>query len=62
MNVKELIEKLEKIKDKKLDVRIYTRFGNENLWLDEIKVFYTGSSGYEKFGEVVLKGFDNDME
>ena len=39
MNVKELIEKLEKIKDKKLDVRIYTRFGNENLWLDEIKVF-----------------------
>ena len=40
MNVKELIEKLEKIKDKKLEVRIDNRFGNENLWLDVIQVFY----------------------
>tara|TARA_Y100000401_G_scaffold43158_1_gene32913 strand:- start:1614 stop:1802 length:189 start_codon:yes stop_codon:yes gene_type:complete len=62
MNVKELIEKLEKIKDKKLEVRIDNRFGNENLWLDVIQVFYTGSSGYELFGEVVLKGFENEME
>lgn len=60
MTVEELIKELKQIKDKKLSVRIqpYFDWEEENLWVDEVSVFDTGTTGYEKFGEVVLVGFE----
>lgn len=52
MNVKELITELEKVQDKELDVMFDTEF--ENHWVSEVEEIATGTSGYEKFGCVVL--------
>ena len=51
MTVEELIKELQQIEDKTLDVR--TDF-IKNRWVDEVVVFDKGTTGYEKFGEVVL--------
>ena len=60
MNVKELIEELQQIKNKDLSVRIQPYFDWEepNLWVDRVVAFNTGTTGYEKFGEVVLVGYE----
>ena len=55
MNVAELIEALQKVEDKSLEVRCVTDFQTvENAWLYSIEESSTGSSGYECFGEVRL--------
>ena len=60
MNVEELINELQQIKDKTLSVRIQPHFDweEENLWVDEVVVFDKGTTGYERFGEVVLVGYE----
>tara|TARA_Y100000114_G_scaffold155657_1_gene180400 strand:+ start:895 stop:1077 length:183 start_codon:yes stop_codon:yes gene_type:complete len=54
MNVQEMIEALEKIEDKKLEVRCCESIDDEfrNLWVYDIEFSSTGSSGYEEQGEV----------
>jgi len=52
MNVKELITELEKVQDKELDVMFDTLY--QNHWVSEVEEIPTGTSGYEKFGCVVL--------
>ena len=58
MNVKELIEKLQQIEDKTLDIRLRNVMLNpndiENYWLKDIEIHNKGYSGYELFGEVIL--------
>jgi len=57
MEVKELIKRLDKIKDKDLDVRVVIpEFDDENYWLSEVEVSNKGDSGYELHGEVRLIG------
>ena len=60
MNVKELIEELETIEDKTLDVRVllpeYAIEDNENFWVSKVEVSNTGNSGYDIGGEVRLIG------
>ena len=64
MKVGELINELNKIEDKTLDVRVLENNPNnpdlymENYWLHKIEVYDTGQSGYEHFGEVVLIGVE----
>ena len=54
MNVKELIEKLEKIEDKTLDVRAEIPDISENMWITDIEISNVGDPGYGIFGEVRL--------
>jgi len=66
MNVKELIEKLEKVKDKELSVTLHIDVEIDdnglavnydpmlNQWLFTICEIATGTSGYEEEGEVQL--------
>ena len=58
MKVRELIKKLEQVKDKELCVvvaDIEARFGEfPNYWVKSIEEHETGSSGYEVEGEVRL--------
>ncbi len=56
MNVKEMIEALEKIEDKTLEVRCCEPTDEEfrNLWVYDIEFSSTGLSGYEEQGEVRL--------
>jgi len=64
MTVQELINKLNKIEDKTLFVRVLENnphnpdFNMENYWLDEIEISDTGQSGYELHGEVRLIGVE----
>lgn len=55
MNVKELIEKLEKIKDKTLLINVFINDDMfSNNWVVDVEEYKTGSSGYEVEGEVLL--------
>ena len=57
MNVRELEEELELIKDKDLDVRVLSPYDDEEtIWLVKVEVSDKGGSGYECFGEVRLIG------
>ena len=51
MTVEELINELQKIEDKTLDVR--TDF-IKNRWVERVEAHYQGGSGYELHGEVIL--------
>jgi hypothetical protein len=55
MNVAELIEALQKVEDKSLEVRCVADVHTVgNAWLYSIEESSTGSSGHECFGEVRL--------
>jgi tRNA A-37 threonylcarbamoyl transferase component Bud32 len=62
MTVQELINELNNIEDKSLDVRVLennidnTNYNMENYWINRIEVANTGQSGYELHGEVILIG------
>ncbi len=62
MIVQDLIDNLNTITDKTLNVRVLENNPNnsdynlENYWIDRIDVANTGQSGYELHGEVVLVG------
>jgi hypothetical protein len=62
MTVQELINELNNIKDKSLDVRVLennidnSNYNMENYWINRIEVANTGQSGYELHGEVILIG------
>ena len=62
MTVEQLIEQLNKIKDKDLPIRVLENnsdnpdFNMTNYWLNDIEVADTGTSGYENSGEVILTG------
>jgi len=62
MTVQELINELNNIKDKSLDVRVLENninnpnYNIENYWISRIEVANTGQSGYELHGEVILIG------
>ena len=62
MTVQDLIDNLNTITDKTLNVRVLENNPNnsdynlENYWVDKIDVANTGQSGYEIQGEVVLVG------
>ena len=64
MNVQELIDKLSKVEDKTLDVRLEIKKYSddpENFWLVSQTVRDTGMSGYEIGGEVVLYDWDGNQ-
>jgi|TARA_R100000084_G_scaffold77950_1_gene35540 DNA-binding HxlR family transcriptional regulator len=52
MTVEELIEELQKIEDKTLDVRLED--DETNKWVERVEAHYQGGSGYELHGEVIL--------
>ena len=62
MTVQELINELNNIEDKSLDVRVLENnidnpnYNMENYWINRIEVANTGQSGYELHGEVILIG------
>jgi len=62
MTVQELINELNNIKDKSLDVRVLENnidnpnYNMENYWINRIEVANTGQNGYELHGEVILVG------
>jgi len=58
MTVKELIERLQKIKNKNLPIRVISIEDDSNYWLDAdgVEISNTGESGYEISGEVRLIG------
>ena len=62
MTVQDLIDNLNTITDKTLNVRVLENNPNnsdynlENYWVDKIDVANTGQSGYELHGEVILIG------
>jgi len=60
MTVKDLIKQLQKIKDKKLPIRVIEEEDNDdpNYWLNinSIEISNTGENGYEFCGEVRLIG------
>ena len=62
MTVQELINELNNIEDKSLDVRVLENnitnpnYNMENYWINRIEVYNTGQSGYELHGEVILVG------
>ena len=62
MTVQDLIDNLNTITDKTLNVRVLENNPNnsdynlENYWINRIDVANTGQSGYELHGEVVLIG------
>jgi hypothetical protein len=62
MTVQELINELNNIEDKSLDVRVLENnidnpnYNMENYWINRIEVANTGQSGYELHGEVILVG------
>ena len=67
MTVQDLIDALNKIEDKTLFVRVLEyrpddeNYDTDNYFLehglDSISEHSTGSSGYERHGEVLLKGY-----
>ena len=58
MNVGELIEKLNRIEDKNLPIRIINIVNEdeENIWVFNVEVSNTLDSGYEDEGEVRILG------
>ena len=62
MTVQDLIDNLNTITDKTLNVRVLENnpsnpdYNLENYWIDRIDVANTGRSGYELHGEVILIG------
>ena len=52
MTVEELINELQKIEDKTLDVRLVDEEANK--WVERVEAHYQGGSGYELQGEVIL--------
>ena len=62
MTVQELLNELNNIKDKSLDVRVLENninnpnYNIENYWINRIEIANTGQSGYELHGEVILIG------
>ena len=52
MTVEELINELQKIEDKTLDVRLED--DETNKWVERVEAHYQGGSGYELHGEVIL--------
>lgn len=54
MTVQDLINELEKIKDKSIDIRVPIGDDEVNLWVNKIEVSNKGQSGYELYGEVRL--------
>jgi len=54
MNVKELIEILEKVKDKTLPINVFVDSDPLNNWVCDVEIYEKGSSGYEVEGEVLL--------
>ena len=56
MNVQELIDKLQKIEDKTLPIRVVNQDSEDegNIWVFDSEVSSTGDSGYEYSGEVRL--------
>ena len=57
MTVNDLIQELQKVEDKDLDVRMVNPWDDaddDNLWVGSIEVSSQGQSGYEMFGEVRL--------
>tara|TARA_S200002703_G_scaffold103262_1_gene89511 strand:+ start:50 stop:244 length:195 start_codon:yes stop_codon:yes gene_type:complete len=62
MTVQDLIDNLNTITDKTLNVRVLENnpsnsdYNLTNYWIDRIDVANTGQSGYELHGEVVLIG------
>jgi len=62
MTVQDLIDNLNTITDKTLNVRVLENnpsnsdYNLTNYWIDRIEVANTGQSGYELHGEVILIG------
>ena len=62
MTVQGLIDNLNTITDKTLNVRVLENnpsnsdYNLTNYWIDRIEVANTGQSGYELHGEVILIG------
>ena len=56
MTVEELINELQKLEDKTLDVRLEYKDEEANKWVERVEVHYQGGSGYELHGEVILVG------
>ena len=54
MTVEELINELQKIEDKTLDVRLEYKNEEANKWVERVEAHYQGGSGYELHGEVIL--------
>lgn len=59
MTVGELIEELQKIEDKTLDVRLED--DETNKWVERVEAHYQGGSGYELHGEVILIASEQDL-
>ena len=53
-SVKQLIDALQKIEDKSLEVRIELPWADDNLYVYHTFEHSTGENGYEDKGEVVL--------
>ena len=56
MTVEELINELQKIEDKTLDVRLEYKNEEANKWVERVEAHYQGGSGYELHGEVIIVG------
>jgi hypothetical protein len=54
MTVEELINELQNIEDKTLDVRLEYKDEEANKWVERVEAHYQGGSGYELHGEVIL--------
>ena len=54
MSVQDLIDALQKIEDKSVNVRVPIGDDEVNLWVNNIEVSSKGQSGYELDGEVRL--------
>ena len=58
MTVEELINELQKLEDKTLDVRLEYKDEEANKWVERVvervEAHYQGGSGYELHGEVIL--------
>ena len=54
MTVEELINELQKLEDKTLDVRLEYKDEEANEWVERVEAHYQGGSGYELHGEVIL--------
>ena len=54
MTVEELINELQNIEDKTLDVKLEYKDEEANKWVERVEAHYQGGSGYELQGEVIL--------
>ena len=58
MTVEELINELQKLEDKTLDVRLEYKDEEANKWVERVvervEAHYQGGSGHELHGEVIL--------